>query len=242
MRVSGIPTHATIGGVTADQHHAQAHAVGGVDHTGVLTAAQHAAMAAIVGAHGHDDLDTVLADQHHAQAHGLGGADHTGVLTAALHGALGALANAHGLGDIAGIIRVVKTADEVINNSAALQNDDALLFSGAANERWLVLAFLRWNANGLADMRAAFTLPTGATANGWVIRAVSASAAELDDVPDWTAVTFYVGFTAPIGSLLVLNVLFGANAGSVQLQWAQDVAHASDITMLAGSSLLAIRA
>lgn len=60
------PTHAQVGSVTADQHHAQAHAASGADHTGGISATQHGALAAIVGAHGHDDLDTVTADQHHA--------------------------------------------------------------------------------------------------------------------------------------------------------------------------------
>jgi len=58
------PTH------SGSAHHAQSHAVGGADHSGAITDAQHGARGPIVGAHGHDDLDTVSADQHHAQAHG----------------------------------------------------------------------------------------------------------------------------------------------------------------------------
>jgi hypothetical protein len=65
-------------GYAPDAHHAQAHAIGGADHSGAIAAAQHGALAAIVGAHGHDDLDTVSADQHHAQVHAIDGANHTG--------------------------------------------------------------------------------------------------------------------------------------------------------------------
>jgi hypothetical protein len=70
--------HGELGAVTADQHHTQAHAIGGVDHSGAITDAQHGARGPIVGAHGHDDLNTVGANDHHAQAHAIDGADHTG--------------------------------------------------------------------------------------------------------------------------------------------------------------------
>jgi hypothetical protein len=49
--------------------HAEVHAIGGADHTGSITDAQHGARGPIVGAHGHDDLDTVTADQHHTEVH-----------------------------------------------------------------------------------------------------------------------------------------------------------------------------
>lgn len=83
-----LVTHAGLPSV----HHSQAHAIDGADHTGAIsaaqhgtpagdlhpiymldgdaiTAAQHGALGPIVGAHGHDDLDTVTPDQHHAEVH-----------------------------------------------------------------------------------------------------------------------------------------------------------------------------
>lgn len=83
-----LVTHAGLPSV----HHSQAHAIDGADHTGAITAAQHGtpagdlhpiymldgdaitaaqhgALGPIVGAHGHDDLDTVTADQHHTEVH-----------------------------------------------------------------------------------------------------------------------------------------------------------------------------
>lgn len=42
-----------------------AHALGGLLHTGVLSASQHGAIGPIAAAHGHDDLDTVGPDDHH---------------------------------------------------------------------------------------------------------------------------------------------------------------------------------
>jgi hypothetical protein len=81
-------------------HHAQAHAIGGADHSGAITDAQHGARGPIVGAHGHDDLDTVGIDDHHARDHALGGANHTGGITATQHGALAAIVGAHGHDDL----------------------------------------------------------------------------------------------------------------------------------------------
>jgi hypothetical protein len=71
---------AQISGVSPDDHHPEVHAVDGADHTGTISDAQHGARGPIVGAHGHDDLDTVTADQHHAQIHAIDSANHTGVL------------------------------------------------------------------------------------------------------------------------------------------------------------------
>lgn len=78
--------HTELGSVTADQHHAQAHAVSGADHSGAISDAQHGARGPIVGAHGHDDLDTVTADQHHLENHDHDGAPTQTLLAANTHG------------------------------------------------------------------------------------------------------------------------------------------------------------
>lgn len=44
------------------------HALDSAQHSGVISTTQHGALAAIVGAHGHDDLDTVVATDHHTAA------------------------------------------------------------------------------------------------------------------------------------------------------------------------------
>jgi len=68
---------AQISGVSPDDHHAQAHALGGADHSGGITAAQHGALGAIVGAHSHIDLAGIGIDDHHARDHSIIGATHT---------------------------------------------------------------------------------------------------------------------------------------------------------------------
>jgi len=63
--------HSVLTNVGTDQHHAQAHAIGGADHTGSLA---------------HSSLGSVTADQHHAQSHvhladGSGTVAHTSLST-----------------------------------------------------------------------------------------------------------------------------------------------------------------
>lgn len=67
------PFHSALQGVTANQHHAQAHSISGADHSGTLA---------------HSALGSIGANDHHAQAHSISGADHTGTLA---HSALGSV-------------------------------------------------------------------------------------------------------------------------------------------------------
>lgn len=105
----GAIQHADLGGVTSDQHHAQEHAIDGVDHTGLLA---HSALSGITAsdhhAHGNkaeidlvtdgdhdvrtDNPHTVTAAQAGAASspHAIDGAEHTGALD---HGGLSGLAD-----------------------------------------------------------------------------------------------------------------------------------------------------
>lgn len=80
--------------------HVEDHALGGVTHIGGITAAQHGALGTIVGAHGHDDLDTVGINDHHDRDHGTthepGGADAMGVDAADATGSLRTLGTGAG--------------------------------------------------------------------------------------------------------------------------------------------------
>lgn len=88
--------HSALTGVSADQHHAQIHALDGTDHTGVLSWSKISLVSSGLTPGAvlkvltsttfgfqklqHSDLLDVLPDQHHAQLHALGGSDHTGNL------------------------------------------------------------------------------------------------------------------------------------------------------------------
>lgn len=62
--------HASLTGVTADQHHAELHAIDSVlVHSGVITDTQHG-VRTLANAHAHGHISGVTSDQHHAKDHG----------------------------------------------------------------------------------------------------------------------------------------------------------------------------
>ena len=57
MRISNpITAHGQLGSVTADQHHAESHAMTAAVHTGAISATQHGALGAITSAHSYADI------------------------------------------------------------------------------------------------------------------------------------------------------------------------------------------
>jgi hypothetical protein len=133
-----------------------------------------------------------------------------------------------------GATPVVKTADETVNNSAVLQNDDELLLAVGANEDWVIDLYLIIETTGVADFKWAFTVPTGG-----VIKGVLAFASTIVEFDATAAKLVLFGFdTAGAGYWVRLRYIGGANAGNIQLQWAQNTAQASDTKVLEGSYIL----
>lgn len=132
---------------------------------------------------------------------------------------------------------VVKTADETVNNSNVLQNDDALVIAVGANEKWKIETFFVFNSSTVADFKFSFTGPAGSSA--W-----------------WGAVenggfgtfTYALGGTKAISGMgqtriypLIMYISTIGTPGNVQFQWAQSVAEATDTKVLAGSNIIASR-
>ncbi len=128
-------------------------------------------------------------------------------------------------------ILVRKTADEAVDNSATMQNDDHFSFAIAANEVWFVELCLIVDGMDTGGMDCTWSLPTDGTfasrhigaepdqtSTGVVVAASNlaliASGAEVRVVAD--AAT--VDITAIIMKFTIVN---GANAGTAQFQWAQ---------------------
>lgn len=136
-----------------------------------------------------------------------------------------------------------KTADETVNNSATLQNDDHLSFPIAANEVWTFDLRLFIVGDATADLKAAFTWPTGATAI-WAPHGQRAA----DSVVTSAAGTSTSGTAVSLGAdagpaLLVIagTIENASTAGTVQLQWAQQTATVANTTVKRGSVLIADR-
>lgn len=137
-----------------------------------------------------------------------------------------------------GMSLIVKEADETVNNSSALQNDDELLFAVAANEVWQFEGVLIVNSTADGNFKMAFVGPSGA---------VGAWGAEM--ITNDTTPTASQGLANALGSsdiAVYANTLprifrfwggihNGATGGNLTLQWAQNTAHASNTSVLAGS-------
>lgn len=139
--------------------------------------------------------------------------------------------------------KAYKTADETVNNSNVLQNDDQLYLPVLANEAWAFTAVLKFAFNSNADFKIAFTVPAAGAAEYAVISAsmaVGAWAQQYVSAP--TAISILSPSTYADAFMIVKGVYRGgANAGNLQLQWAQNTAHASDAKVLLGSHILGAR-
>ena len=141
--------------------------------------------------------------------------------------------------DVSGGATIVrKTADEIVNNSVTLQNDDHLFFPVGANEVWglqLVTRIICTTANTSA--KGAFSVPT----NGTIKRQTDMDGKALGDEADGTT-TLEIGSTsANLTCISIIRYLYigGDTAGNVQLQWAQLYQVVGDTTMKANSHIVA---
>jgi hypothetical protein len=154
-------------------------------------------------------------------------------------------------------IFVVKPTDENWNSGSGgggttLHNDSALFASVAANTSyWVDLALEAIEAAGTSiDIKAGWTFPTGARIDfaaaaphlNWSSGAGTALEVEWSS---WQGETTSPSTTKQWGtvngvafSYHVRGVLrVGANSGTLQFQWAQNAASASNLTVKAGSTL-----
>ncbi|GAH91532.1 unnamed protein product [marine sediment metagenome] len=144
---------------------------------------------------------------------------------------------------------VRKAADETVNNSNILQNDDHLLMALGANEVWQIDIFILCQGNTAADIQFGFSYPVGCLIKwgfvgagksnvvgtwGYTIE-TTADPIKIEDAILKKGITPFVNSGCRF-SLIVIN---GANAGNINLQWAQDTATVGDTTVLENSCLIA---
>lgn len=145
---------------------------------------------------------------------------------------------------------IVKTADETVTGSTALQNDDELLFpvSNSATEIWWFEALLRIiGANVTMDMKVALTGPAGATASWGFLDHANTALPGFAPFGTTTApfALFSIASVQAIGTsannFLALHaagwVFGGGTAGDLALQWAQNTSDAGNLTVKKGSFL-----
>lgn len=131
---------------------------------------------------------------------------------------------------------VIKSADETVNNSSTLQNDDSFAIPVAVNTDYLIeMGLIYTSTTATPDFKFAWTL-TGMT---WEHTAQSEPAAP---TRTWQAATVQTSGTARsmTGSSVTANLapwLFtfhvhaGSTGGTLNFQWAQDTATAENTTI-----------
>ena len=138
-----------------------------------------------------------------------------------------------------GVTIVRKTANQTVNNSTTLVNDDHLLLALAANEVWYVKLILLQTSSATADIKYQFTVPTDGALYGMTTYC-NASDTWTSGYTVAASILSISGGMAAIPNRLVTEFIVknGANAGNLQLQWAQNTADASDTIVKANSSLI----
>ena len=136
---------------------------------------------------------------------------------------------------------VRKTANQTLNTSIALQDDDDLKIALAASETWFFEAFIVCGGPSAADIKFAFTVPAGATllwgASGPLLGA-GGTHAEFDVATSSAAVVSYDTETGTDRSVHIRGTAINSTtAGDLQLQWAQNLSDGTNITVFANSWL-----
>lgn len=179
---AGTTLHSGLSDVTADQHHARDHAIGGSTHTGQLA---------------HSALSGIGSGDHHAQAHAIGGADHSGTLA---HSALGSVTadqhhtESHAARHASGQADAVSPA--AIGAATSGHNHDAA-YAAAAHSHALT------TASGLATAETAISAAAYADVTG---ASVSLSAGT------WLLLADCVGRGVNAAFLMNVAITDGANA------------------------------
>lgn len=134
-----------------------------------------------------------------------------------------------------------KTADETVNGSAALQDDNELIVGAAADATYLLELQATQNSGATPGFKLSFSLPSGAT---WLHGRFNAGSSAANEQFGLMPLVGLSGITgAAADSLLVVRALItiSSTAGNVTLQWAQNTSNASNTVVRSGSWLLLTR-
>lgn len=142
---------------------------------------------------------------------------------------------------------VIKPADATPRTVATLVNDPDLTFPVVANALYEVLFNFRWAGLQAAGLRTAWSVPSGTTGNRECLGPGSANVTQTDAnttemrwaVHGYTTAVLY---TNPRNSVSLQTfteekaiVAVGSTAGSITLQWGQNVANATGSLIVAQS-------
>lgn len=136
-----------------------------------------------------------------------------------------------------------KTSDETVNNSTTLQNDNSLLVSVVADAIYEFRLRLTVNSGTTPDFKMGWTFPTGLTMTYDLFEGETLGTAT--NVVQGPTIQTDVPLINTTGAdqpwIAEGLVIVDSTAGTLQLQWAQNTANASDTIVRAGSYLRLLR-
>lgn len=142
-----------------------------------------------------------------------------------------------------GIVVARKTSDETVNNSDSVQDDDELTLSLEASTNYIISGLIIYSSSTVADIRQAFTIPSGASMNIGSVSGVVITNRELRYIEYDGSGTEEFNFGENVGiriiQLLQGTVQIGTTAGNLLYRWGQWAAEATDTVVHSGSFLKA---
>ncbi len=151
-------------------------------------------------------------------------------------------------------VYVIKLATETVNNSAVLQNDDELVVALSAGRVYRVDLFMQVGGATIPDIQVKWTntgtmtqvgsrICMGPSINTTDVSATSAAATTVGVLAcrtvSFSTSTPYGTDTTTTTAIHETMLISCTVAGNLQVQWAQNVANASNTTVQAGSYLIA---
>jgi hypothetical protein len=129
-----------------------------------------------------------------------------------------------------------KTSSQTVNNSTVLVSDSQLFVTVSANTSYVFTGRFLYTSGTTPDIKFGFAYPTAATAT-YTLYGIAAGGASLAAFHQTEASVGALEGGTAIACTMTGSWTIGANGGTVQLQWAQNTANASNTQVLAGSFL-----
>lgn len=130
-----------------------------------------------------------------------------------------------------------KTANETVNGSATFQNDDELFVAVEASVTYHMELRISYTSGTTPDLKIQWTYPTGTTIRWSGVDSDVAGAVRITGNLVETSTPAICGSAADLMAVYTGMVVTGVNAGTLQLQWAQNTSTGSNSTVYAGSFL-----
>lgn len=141
-------------------------------------------------------------------------------------------------------LAVRKSADESVTSSTVLQNDDHLLLAVGINEVWQISLGILYRSTTTADLKMAFTFPSGeVTASAVALVGGAATVVRFEGASPAAGSAVVDGLSATVSTYFEINGVFtnGGSSGNLQFQWAQNVSDAAATKVMTNSTLWAVK-